>query len=200
MVSPVEQLDELAYVEQELEDLQNLIKQHFRAVEDLNGVQNKLSTVDQLKSTVKTTSRKTETALERLDKVQALLNERTDTLENRLKKLTNECTQLKQTMDQTMARCAEEWTKQQQSMQLYMEEFEARLQSDMSHAVNRLGEAGIASSVQRERLEKLDVRVRGLSNSVKRMGSTLKAWNAVAIGISVIGMIAIGVIGVFFIS
>ncbi|MGF1522964.1 MAG: hypothetical protein ACFBSF_11675 [Leptolyngbyaceae cyanobacterium] len=197
MVSPVEQLDELAYVEQELEDLQNLIKQHFRAVEDLNGVQTQLSAVDQLQSAVKTTNRKTETALERLDKMQGALAERADALETRLKNLTNECTQLRQTMDQTMSRCAEEWTKQQQSMQLYMEEFEARLQSDMSHAVNRLGEAGIASSVQRERLEKLDVRVRGLSNSVKRMGSTLKAWNAVAIGIAVIGMITIAVIAIF---
>ena len=198
MVSPVEQLDELAYVEQELEDLQNLIKQHFRAVEDLNGVQTQLGVVDQLQTKMQTANRKTETTLDRVEKVQGTLNERADALENRLKKLANECTQLKQTMDQTMARCAEEWAKQQQSMQLYMEDFEARLQSDMSHAVSRLGEAGIASSVQRERLEKLDVRVRGLSNSVKRMSSTLKAWNTVAIGIAVFGLLGIAIGTLFF--
>ena len=198
MVSPVEQLDELAYVEQELEDLQKLIKQHFRAVEDLNGVQTQLGAVDQLQAKMQTASRKTETTLERVEKTQGNLSERADALENRLKKLANECTQLKQTMDQTMARCAEEWAKQQQSMQLYMEDFEARLQSDMNHAVSRLGEAGIASSVQRERLEKLDVRVRGLSNSVKRMGSTLKAWNTVAIAIAVFGLLGIAIGTLFF--
>lgn len=197
MVSPVEQVDELAYVEQELEDLQDLIKQHFTAIKELDDVKSKVGAVTQFESAIETVNRKAESTFERFEKGQLILKDRTDVLEARIKKLSSECNQLKQTMDQTMSRCAEEWAKQQNSMQMYMDEFEARIQNDVKHAVNRLGEAGAASSVQRERVEKLDVRVRGLSNSVKRMGNTLKAWNGVAIAISVIGLIAISVVAVY---
>ena len=193
MVSHIEQIDELAYVEQELEDLQNLIKQHFSAVDDLSHIQKQLRALDQHQETIETTSRKADITRERLEKAQGSLNDRADALEARIQQLTHECSQLKQIMEQTLVRCAEEWTQQQQSMQAYLNDFETRIQKDVQYALNRVNGAGAASSTQKERLEKLDVRVRGLSNSVKKMGNTLKVWNGLAVALSAIGLLALAV-------
>lgn len=195
MVSPAEQIDDLAYVEQEIAELQGLIKQQFGATEELNTIQSQLSAISQFQEMLQTSSRKVDTTLEQVEKAQGYLSSRADALEARMQKMSGECAQLKQTLEQTLLRCAEEWAQQQQSMEDYMNEFETRLQKDMQHTLNRLGEAGAASSLFRERLEKLDVRVRGLNNSVKKMGNTLKVWNGIVVASSIVGVLLLVMLG-----
>ncbi|MBE7383334.1 MAG: hypothetical protein F6J95_018195 [Leptolyngbya sp. SIO1E4] len=199
MVSPVEQIDELAYVEQELEDLQNLIKQHFSSVEGLTDIQAQVGDVKQFHETFQTTRRKTEETFQRLEEAQGALRHRTDDLEERVQTLTDEYDELKQAMEQVLVRCVEEWSQQQKSLQTYMGEFESRLQMDLQHAVNRVGKSSRTdSTLYKERLDKLDTRVRGLSGSIKGINSTIRAWNGLAITISVGGLLGVVALALLF--
>lgn len=198
MVSSVEQIDDLSYVEKELEDLQALIKQHYGAMEGLSDIQPQLSALSQFRETYQTASRQTEAALERLERSHRTLSDRTDALETRIKKLSDDCAQVKRTMEQVLTQCAAEWTQQQQSLQTYIQEFEERSQNDLNHAINRLSRTGIDSVAQRERLERLDTRVRGLSSSVKSIHATLKTWGGLAIVICAAGFLGIVILMLLF--
>lgn len=197
MVSPVEQIDDLAHIEKELEDLQALIKQHFGTVADLTEIQPQLSMLHQFQDNYQTASHKTETTLARIEQVQKRLSDRVDSLENRFQKISENSASLTQTLEQVLGQCAAEWTQQQEAMQAYLREFEARVQNDVNHAINRLGKNGVDSMAQRERLEKLDTRVRSLSSAVKGINSTLKTWSGLAILISGVGFLGIVVLMIF---
>ncbi|NER81938.1 MAG: hypothetical protein F6K42_20705 [Leptolyngbya sp. SIO1D8] len=198
MVSSLEKMDDLAHVEQELEDLQSHIKQQFSVLEDLSKVHSQLSSVSQFQDKYQANSRKIGATLERLEEAQGALRSRADELDSRIQTLVNEHHKFKQTFEQTMARCAEEWTQQQDSVRAYINEFENRLKKDFQHTVSRVSKTGMDSTLHRERLEKLDVRVRGLSSSIKNINTTLRAWNGLAIGVTVVGLLGFVVLALVF--
>lgn len=198
MVSSIEQIDELSYVEKELEDLQSLIKQHYGAIEGLRDIQPQLSALSQFRESYQTASRQSEVALERLERSHRTLSDRADALETRIQKLSEDCAQVKRTMEQVLTQCAAEWAQQQQSVQTYIQDFEERSQNDLNHAINRLNRTGIDAVAQRDRLERLDTRVRGLSSSVKSIHATLKTWGGLAIVICAVGFLGILILMLLF--
>ncbi|MEO0536373.1 MAG: hypothetical protein AAF215_21170 [Cyanobacteria bacterium P01_A01_bin.123] len=104
MVSPTEQLDGLAHVEQEFEDLQGLIKQHFSSVEELTKIQAQLRALDQLQTMVQTDNHKMTEALEQFKQGQAALNDRVDALETHLEQFSDNFSQMRQAFEQSLLR------------------------------------------------------------------------------------------------
>lgn len=198
MTRSIDQIDDLSHVEKELEDLQSLIRQHFGVMAGLTDMQPQLKTLGQFQETWQTAHRQTETVLQQLQRGQLTLSDRTDKLERQVQQLTDDYRQIKRTMEQVLADCAAEWAQQQQSIQGYLQEFEARTQNDIHHAINRLSRTGVDGMAQRERLERLDTRVRGLSSSVKSINNTLKTWSGLAILISIVGFLGIVVLMMVF--
>ncbi len=82
--------------------------------------------------------------------------------------LSEEMGNMRRQVEQRLAAISGEWERQQESMQVLVDEFEERLKSEMHTALSRVNQGGM-NSLHVDKLEHLDVRVRGIRTSLKNL-------------------------------
>ena len=75
---------------------------------------------------------------------------------------------MRRQVEQRLATISGEWERQQESMQILVDEFEERLKSELNTALSRANQGGL-NSLHVDKLEHLDVRVRGIRTSLKNL-------------------------------
>ena len=102
---------------------------------------------------------------EELTKVQHRLNM---TSQAQFNELSEEMGNMRRQVEQRLSVISEEWERQQESMQTLVDEFEERLKSELNSTLNRANQGGL-NSLHVDKLEHLDVRVRGIRTSLKNL-------------------------------
>ena len=82
--------------------------------------------------------------------------------------LSEEMGNMRRQVEQRLSVISGEWERQQESMQMLVDEFEERLKSELNNALSRVNQGGL-NSLHVDKLEHLDVRVRGIRTSLKTL-------------------------------
>lgn len=106
-----------------------------------------------------------ESLYEELAKVQHVLS---TTSQAQFNDLSEEMGNMRRQVEQRLATISGEWERQQESMQILVDEFEERLKSELNTALSRANQGGL-NSLHVDKLEHLDVRVRGIRTSLKNL-------------------------------
>ena len=204
-------MTDLAQVERELAELANQLKQSFKVLDGLAQVQLQFEELSQTHQKLKDYLDQNGSSGGNITQLKQALDDRLRELEvgiqsgwadiNRQiasaqsdltladRNLNTELRTYRQEIDQRLDLMSQEWEEQREALQVPIEDFEARLRSEMKAAMNWVTQSGVNSG----QVEMLDGQVRGNRASIQNLEKQLRTMrNWLVFTVILIVMLALG--------
>jgi DNA repair exonuclease SbcCD ATPase subunit len=207
-------MTDLALVERELAELASQLKQSFRVLDELGEVQLRFEELSQTHVKFKEFVEKNNNALtdltqlqkivdQRFLEIEAVLKTRWDEIRNQLARthgelstadrnlsveLMQQLNTLKREVDDRLMLITREWERQRDEMQAPLEEFEARLMTELKAALNRMNQSGFNTT----HIEKLDAQVLNTRSSLRTVEKQMKGMRTWLVLTTLLAVLAFG--------
>lgn len=183
----MQNIEELSRLEREFEDLQNLIKQQFGSLQELNSIQAELYSLKHAQEYSQVESQNTTEIVNRVESSQRRLSENIDRLESRIQNLNNQLSQFNQEFTQKLEKIASQ-SPSQVPIKTEIAELEARLGLQFKEGIEHLE---ISSATFSRHFEDLEIRFNRINRLIKEVNEKSKISLISMAFVSVLGCLAI---------
>lgn len=207
-------MTDLAHVERELAELADQLKQSFKVLDGLAEIQLHFEELSLTHQRFKDYIDKNNSALGDVNQLQKTIDHRFVELETAVKtrweemrnqiirtqgelstadrnlsaEVTQQISAFKREMDERFEALLREWKQQRDTMQVPIEEFEARLMTELKATLNRMNQSGVSAT----NFEKLDAQILSTRSSMRNVEKQIGAMRTWLVITTLVAIVALG--------